>query len=614
MEPIGWQLMSMTTPGSAMRTSTVTRLSKQRLAPAQDSSDSAANYSLYPTFPVAEGEVSRGYESLARCIATSGFVRIDGFIGVCWDVLRDCLQVALELRGLAPIWIDVADAQRPREDISDLVEPFLGGDDPLFGTRFQGTLSDFFDHSRLEAIGNGTYESLTIVYGCGAALVEGDGPIIYVDLPKNELQYRSRAAAVANLGETAPIPPKEQYKRFYFVDWPVLNQHKAALVNRVDWFVDGQRPDEPTLVAGNVMRDALDRMSRNVFRVRPWLEAGPWGGQWLKRQLEVLPQEEPNYAWSFELIVPENGIAFGDGKLQCEISFDWLMYYRQREILGDSADRFGHEFPIRFDFLDTIDGGNLSLQCHPRPEYIRAHFGESFTQDETYYILDCKDGAEVYLGFREGVDETAFREELDRSFETSTPVDVKQYVQALPAHRHDLFLIPSGTIHCSGADNMVLEISATPYIFTFKMYDWLRLGLDGMPRPLNIDRAFKNLRFDRQGDLVRRELVSEPKTIARGADWRLVHLPTHDEHFYDVHRFDFATEVIGQTNGSPHVLMLVEGASIVVETEQGMRQQFNFAETFVIPAAAGSYRLINQGPGQARVIKAFIKSATRTRS
>jgi len=212
------------------------------------------------------------------------------------------------------------------------------------------------------------------------------------------------------------------------------------------------------------------------------------------------------------------------------------------------------------------------------------------------------------------VDETAFREELDRSFETSTPVDVKQYVQALPAHRHDLFLIPSGTIHCSGADNMVLEISATPYIFTFKMYDWLRLGLDGMPRPLNIDRAFKNLRFDRQGDLVRRELVSEPKTIARGVDWRLVHLPTHDEHFYDVHRFDFATEVIGQTNGSPHVLMLVEGASIVVETEQGMRQQFNFAETFVIPAAAGSYRLINQGPGQARVIKAFIKSATRTRS
>ena len=104
----------------------------------------------------------------------------------------------------------------------------------------------------------------------------------------------------------------------------------------------------------------------------------------------------------------------------------------------------------------------------------------------------------------------AFRAELERSYQTSTAVDVKRFVNTVPARRHDLMLIPSGTIHCSGADILVLEISATPYIFTFKMYDWLRMGLDGAPRPLNIDRAFDNLCFERQGEEVAKQLVSQP--------------------------------------------------------------------------------------------------------
>ncbi|TWU28442.1 putative mannose-6-phosphate isomerase GmuF [Bythopirellula polymerisocia] len=552
--------------------------------------------------------MGHGFDSLADKLTGHSQIRIDGYVGTFWESFREQLQEALSEKGIQVNWIDVSQAQKPAAIIEAMVKPFLGGDDPLFGKRFPGKMLDFFDADRLGSFQPDPESAITILFGCGAALVEWESPLIYVDLPKNELQYRSRAGSVCNLGLQTPIPPKEQYKQFYFVDWQVLNRHKLAIIGSIDWFVDDQRPCEPTFVSGNGLREALIRMSRNVFRARPWFEAGPWGGQWLKKLIPQLPQHEPNYAWSFELITPENGLAFTDGRVQIEVSFDWLMYHSHREVLGESADRFGYDFPIRFDFLDTFDGGNLSLQCHPYPEYALEQFGEPFTQDETYYILDCKPGAEVYLGFRQNINSEEFHNALESSFRDSTPVDVKEFVNTVPARQHDLLLIPHGTIHCSGENILVLEISATPYIFTFKMYDWLRLGLDGVARPLNINRAFENLNFDRQGEEARRQLLSRPEVIAQGEDWSLVHLPTHPDHFYDVHRYEFETAVTGQTDGSVQVLMLVDGTGIEVSTHHGMVEQFYFGETFVVPAAAISYKLVNLGQRPAKVIKAFIKS------
>jgi mannose-6-phosphate isomerase class I len=315
----------------------------------------------------------------------------------------------------------------------------------------------------------------------------------------------------------------------------------------------------------------------------------------------------PNYAWSFELIFPENGILLQSDNNLLELSADFVLFHDNSAVLGNSADRFGYEFPIRFDFLDTLSGGNLSVQCHPRPEYISEHFGETFTQDESYYILDCEPGAQVYLGFRQDADTDLFKSSLLRSFHEGTPVEIEKFVNIEPAKRHDLFLIPNGTIHCSGENNLVLEISSTPYIFTFKMYDWMRLDLEGKPRPLNIERAFDNLYLDRRGALIRQNFVAHPTVIESGSDWELVHLPTHVDQFYDVHRFEFMRTVESATDGSCHVLSLVEGSEIELQTAGGLRQRFNYAETFVVPAAAGSYRLINKGERPAKVIKAFIK-------
>ncbi len=582
------------------------RASSQRLLPLRRP-DRGATYDLYPAFPLASGRLEVGWAAIAAEGDDVALLLVDGGAGVAWDdVVRD-IAAASSARGRSVTVRRTQGAFLDEREVAERIAASLGGEDPLFGKRYEGTLEDLLDPAAIRALGERADGDLVVVVGPGAALVDDAAPLVYLEVPRNEQQYRARAGALVHVGSTEPaVDARAAYKRSYFVDWPLLERHKAALWPRVARFADVQR-EVCVSVGGSVLRAGLEALARAPFRVRPWFEPGVWGGQWLRRHVPDLPQDVPNYAWSFELISPENGLLFEGDDLLLETGFDSLMIQAAPQVLGFGAARFGRSFPIRFDHLDTVDGGDLSVQVHPGAATMRERFGEPYPQDETYYILDATPEARVYLGFQAGVTLEAWGRTIRASARDGTPIDAERWLRTFRARRGDLFLIPNGTVHAAGAGSLVLEISATPYIFTFKLYDWLRLDLNGRPRPLNVERGLADLVVERQGASVENDLVSRPTPLASGRGWHREHLPTHPAHFYDVHRLTVDTELDVDTAGSPHVLNLVSGERVRVEGAHGPPLDVRFAETFVVPAAADRYRIVNRGAQPAVLVCAFLK-------
>lgn len=510
-------------------------------------------------------------------------------------------------------------ALKGAEEIENLVRPFLGGNDPVFGFMSDLTMPQFFDSERLDNLRRQTTSTppgLTLIVGCGASLVkEKPDILIYADLARWEAQLRFRRNESSNLGANNPSEAASlQYKRAFFVDWRVADRFKKPLLGSCDYFLDTNTRSNPKLAAGDAVREGMRRAAARPFRVVPFFDPAPWGGQWMKETCD-LDRSKSNYGWCFDCVPEENSLLLGFGGVRdFEIPSINLVFHHPVELLGRKVhERFGAEFPIRFDFLDTMGGGNLSLQVHPLTEYIRDQFGMAYTQDESYYILDAGPQAHVYLGFKTGIDPLAFLHDLETAqSDPARPFPADLHTNRWPAKKHDHFLIPAGTIHCSGSESMVLEISATPYIFTFKLWDWERLGLDGKPRPIHIGHGRQVLQYDRDTRWTQDNLINRFEPLASGDGWTEERTGLHDSEFIETRRHWFTKTVAHDTLGNLNVINLVEGREAVVESPTGAFEPFvvHYAETFIVPAAVGPYTIRPHGDCAGKplaTLKAFVR-------
>jgi hypothetical protein len=580
-----------------------------------------SNYDKTPFITVKESanDCQEGWEAVCRTIRE----KVESLKGPkkvialeCYPGVQDEEVIPKLTAALPGLFYFTKDAFLPEEKVLQLVYPDTT-DDEIFGYITRLNLADFFGTTKMRSMKKAidlASDGVIYVYGPGATLIaEQWDLLVYFDMPRWEAQLRFRRNETANLGLTnKTLKASLQYKQAFFVDWRVADKHKKTLMEGWDLVVDSTKTGSPRIVTGAALNKAYDLAVTQPFRLVPFFDPGPWGGQWMK-DVCGLDQSQPNYAWCFDCVPEENSLLVKFGDIVFETPSINLVFAQSRALLGNAVQaRFGDEFPIRFDFLDTMSGGNLSLQVHPTTEYIREHFGMDYTQDESYYILDADEEAFVYLGLKDAISPGAMVKELEGAQAGGPAFEAEKFVGKWPIKKHDHVLIPAGTVHCSGKNSMVLEISATPYIFTFKLWDWGRMGLDGKPRPINIGHGQQVIDWTLGPERTKKELINAVEAVGEGAGWREERTGLHEREFIETRRHWFTGTVVHHTNGSVNVLNLVEGREAVVESPSGAFEPFvvHYAETFVVPELVGEYsiRPFGESAGkQCATMKAFVR-------
>lgn len=550
-----------------------------------------SEYNRFPIIDIKKYDegIYKGYKNIFERIkqTTSNTIIMECYPGVRYNEIKTLIDLFE-----ADVYF-VDEYAKSGVEITEMIQEKLT-DDRVFAYLSHIDILDFYDKEKVMELQNKIDPNkLQIFYGFGASKIV-DGTVIYFDMARWEIQQRFRTQELTNWRmDNYDLDILKKYKRAYFFEWRTADMIKKDIYDSIDFYIDTNQSDNPKMITGNTFKNAIAHTITTPFRLVPYFDPGVWGGQWMKEACNLDPNKE-NYAWSFDGVPEENAIYLGFGDDYIETPSINVVFFQSIPLLGRKLyNRFGAEYPIRFDFLDTIEGGNLSLQVHPLQSYIKEQFNMDYTQDESYYMLEALEDASVYLGVKEGINPQEMIDELKVAETGERPFDADKFINKFPAKKHDHFLIPAGTVHCSGSNSMVLEISATPYIFTFKLWDWGRLGLDGLPRPVHIDHGSKVIQFNRDTKWVKENLVDQVKVIYEDEDLLVEKTGLHDLEFIETLRYTSSKEFVIDTDDSVNQLNLVEGRKIIVSSMNGEFEDFvvNYAETFIVPECIKTYKV-----------------------
>lgn len=554
-------------------------------------------------------------------------IGLDGYISAPLSQFMSLLSTECIENGLSVNSLSTSDLFLDEDTLHEKLLPYLPENreiDPvlLFGSLYRDGYEGLMNSAKIDGLVKEIQDfsksasGVLIVYGNGA-LIDALRPLydlrLYIDMTPKHTILNIRNGSCGNLGTNKRKSINQMLRRGYYVDFEVAMALRGQLIqnDEIDFYLTGDKPNKIQLIPLSTMKALFQTMVSYPLRCRPVYNEGVWGGFYVKH-LRNLPEDMKNCAWVFDLIPLEVSIVADLEDIQLEFPFHCFVQTTGSKLMGVKAtDKFGGYFPIRFNYDDTFHAsGNMSIQVHPDGDYIMKNFDEHGRQDESYYIVVAGHQAKTYCGFKNDTDVEEFIENARHSDKYGKKLNHDDYVHSVPSKPGMQFMIPAGTIHSSGRNQVILEIgSLTIGSYTYKMYDYLRKDLNGKTRPIHTYHGNNVLRRDYKEDWIMSNLVQEPRTIREDKDFKEVIVGQHELLYFSLRNVIFDNKYEDETTDRFHVLVLVDGEKCLIRSLTNPDRYFkqNYLDTIIIPAGFGPYEVINQGVGTVTMHKTLLK-------
>lgn len=548
----------------------------------------------------------------AEIAAAQGAVALDGWYGVDFADVAGRLKQA----GVDAEFVSINTVYKTWKQVEEYKKPFLT-DDPGFGyCNMDGRIVDLMDGDKLAELrarlGKGV-----VIYGYGAAvpeLFEGYDKTFYFDKTRQPMLWQMWD------GKLIPFATEEPHaeygwKEYYYCDYFLLHFQKHFLCEKMDYYVEAVEADNLKLMPRKAYDEIVTTMLRYPVKEVEIYQPGPWGAYrymdfWDIKGLEC-------NAWN-ELAGPELSILIDVGaEDMINMPFVNLMQYPDQLVGPYLNENFPHLFPLDawlddgyFPEKTPAERISMPIHTHPSTDYVKKHFNEPIGRYETYYIAEAYEGANTWMGFQNEAD----LEEWERKCRASNnlvPIeDWKDYLCNWESKVGDLYLIPPGTDHGHGGNQMVLELDTCPSIagteYSFFSYDFARKSWDdhtktmtGKPLKMHLDHSFNCSKFRRE-DYVDKKLRAKPSVIKWTKDYYLDRYSSVPEMPFEIERIHYYSKAEYDTQGKfCHIVTLTVGkkAKIYSKADPTLFAEINLFQAAVIPANFGEYVVESSGDG-----------------
>ncbi len=578
--------------------------------------------------------VKKFVATLARKAREEGvIVALDGYTTAQWARFVSLMSRECDLLGLQFEDIDCnAATLKDGKEIDAIIDPLLIWDtkiDPtlLYGKVYHGGYNGLIDPAKAAAYcqslpGKKAPGKIVAVYGYGC-LIPDFCPLydvkVWFDLTPMNTMLRIRSGQYANLGKKHTGIINRTIRRCYYCDFENAVQLRKELFasKALDWYVLDNDPDNLQMMPFAAFDDICAQLVKYPFRAKPCYLEGVWGGSYMKN-LRHLPEKMRNAAWVFDFIPMEVSVLVEAGGELLDINYCSFVHKEGVNLMGETCvKKYKGYFPIRFNWDDSYHStGNMSIQCHSGGQFNVENYNEFGRQDESYYVVITGHEAKTFIGFRDDADIPQFFKEIEAADTQHDPCDYLKYVSYEESKPGLQVMLPAGTIHSSGRNQVILEIgSLTIGSYTYKMYDYLRLDFDGKQRPIHTHLGELNVRQDRRYSVIHdpnspEYIVQEPRLAYEGEGWQEWILGENPQMYISLRRLEFEKQCEQDTKGEKfHVLTLVDGDHIRIRSVAHPERYFDldFMEIACVPASMGKYVIENLGKEPIRVHKTCLR-------